>query len=145
MPRMLKEIMTRNPEVIAPEAPLQEAARRMMDLDVGSLPVCDGERLVGMLTDRDITVRGVAEGCDPRTTPVRAVMTPEVEYCFDDQDVDAAARLMKERQIRRLPIVNRERRLVGIVALGDLAVDTDDSRRSGDVLERVSEPAEPRR
>ena len=107
MAQTLKDIMTRNPEVIAPEAPLQEAARRMKNLDVGPLPVCDGERLVGMLTDRDITIRGVAKGCDPCTTPVREVMTPEVEYCYEDQEVDAAARLMQERQIRRLPIVNR--------------------------------------
>ena len=145
MPRTLKDIMTRNPEVVAPDTSLQEAARAMKDLDVGPLPVCDGEGLVGLLTDRDITVRGVAEGCDPRTTPVRAAMTQDVIYCYEDQEVDAAARLMAERQIRRLPILDRDRRLVGIVSLGDLAVDTDDTERSGAVLERVSEPAEPHR
>ena len=88
----LKEIMTPGAEIISPEATIREAAEMMRHLDIGPLPVCDGDRLVGMLTDRDITVRAVAEGCDPTTTRVREVMTPDVVYGFDDQDVQDAAR-----------------------------------------------------
>jgi CBS domain-containing protein len=83
----LKDIMTSGVEVIAPEATLQAAARKMQRMDVGPLPVCDGDRLVGMLTDRDITIRAVAEGCDPTTTTVREAMTPDMVYCFEDQEV----------------------------------------------------------
>jgi len=140
----LKEIMTHGAEVIAPEATLQEAAKKMQRLDVGPLPVCDGERLIGMLTDRDITVRAVAEGCDPTTTTVREAMTPDVAYCFEDQEVHEAAQIMEQYQIRRLPILNRNKRLVGLVSLGDLAVSPDNRRLASKVLEQVSEPAEPR-
>lgn len=141
----LKDIMTREVEVVHPEAPLQEAARKMKDLDVGSIPVCDGDRLVGMVTDRDIAIRAVSEGRDPRSTPVQAVMTPKVMYCFDDQDVEEAARVMADKQIRRLPVLNREKRLVGIVSLGDVSVDTGDKRLSGKTLEEISNPSRPDR
>src|SRR5215468_7766395 len=105
----LKEIMTPGVEVISPEATIQEAAEKMRHLDIGPLPVCDGERLVGMLTDRDITVRAVAAGRDPLTTQVHEVMTPDVVYGFDDQDVQDAARLMEQYQIRRLPVLNHSK------------------------------------
>jgi CBS domain-containing protein len=141
----LKELMTHGVEVIHPDATLQEAARQMRGLDIGPLPVCDGERLVGMLTDRDITVRATAEGRDPKTTKVRDVMTCEVIYAFEDQGVTEAARLMEEHQIRRLVVLNRDNRLAGIVALGDLAVHTGNERLAGEVVERVSEPSEPKR
>jgi CBS domain-containing protein len=141
----LKDIMTANVEVIHPDAPLQEAAQKMAGLDVGPLPVCDSERLVGMLTDRDITVRATAEGRDPKTTKVREVMTRQVIYAFEDQGVTEAARLMEEHQIRRLVVLNRDQRLAGIVSLGDLAVHTDNERLPGEVVERVSQPAEPQR
>src|SRR5512132_4115116 len=117
----LKDIMTPGVEVIAPEASIYEAAEKMSHRDVGPLPVCEGDRLIGMLTDRDITVRAVAAGRDPLTTTVRDVMTPDVVYGFDDQEVDDAARLMEHYQIRRLPVLNRRQQLVGMVALGDLA------------------------
>ena len=136
----LKEIMTPNVEVIAPEATIREAAEKMSHLDIGPLPVCEGERLVGMLTDRDITVRAVAEGCDPVTTLVREVMTPDLVYGFDDQDVEDAARLMEQYQIRRLPVLNRSKQLVGMVALGDLAVHAGTRPVAAEVLEQVSEP-----
>jgi len=100
--------------------------------------------LVGMLTDRDITVRAVAKGCDPKTTTVREAMTPNIAYSFEDQDVQEAVRIMEECQIRRLPILNRHKRLVGIVSLGDLAVSTGEQARAGEVLKHVSEPTEPR-
>jgi CBS domain-containing protein len=141
----LKNIMTPEVEVISPEATIQEAAQKMSQLDVGPLPVCDGEQLVGMLTDRDIAVRAVAEGCDPTTTTVREAMTPDLVYCFEDQAIQEAARLMEQYQIRRLPILNRSKRLVGIVSLGDLAVSTSDQPLAGEVLEQVSEPSKPRR
>jgi CBS domain-containing protein len=113
----------------------------MRSLDVGVLPVCDGDRLVGMLTDRDLTIRAVAEGRDPKITTVEEVMTPEVAYCFEDQDIEEAERVMEKHQIRRLPVLNREKRLVGIVSLGDFATK-DDETRAGETLERVSEPSQ---
>jgi CBS domain-containing protein len=136
----LKDVMTPRVEVIAPEASVYEAAQKMCHLDIGPLPVCDGERLVGMLTDRDITVRAVAAARDPLMTPVREVMTPEVVYGFDDQEVHEAARLMEQYQIRRLPVVNRQQRLVGMVALGDLAVHAGNQLVAAAVLEQVSAP-----
>jgi CBS domain-containing protein len=141
----LREIMTQDVEVISPEATVKDAAKKMQQLDVGPLPVCDGERLLGMLTDRDITIRVVAEGANPATKKVRETMTPGMVYCFEDQDVKEAARLMEQHQIRRLPVVNRDKRLVGIVSLGDLAVGTRDEKLTGKVLEQVSEPAAPNR
>ena len=141
----LRDVMTRDVEVVRPDATLQEAAGRMKALDVGVIPVCDGEHLMGMLTDRDITVRATAAGRDPRTTHVRDVMTPDVVYCFEDQDVTEAQRLMQERQIRRLLILNRDKRLAGVVSLGDLAVKARADKVGGAVLERVSEPAQPKR
>jgi CBS domain-containing protein len=137
---LLKDVMTTRVEVIAPDATLQEAAQKMKDLDVGPVPVCDGERLVGMLTDRDITIRATAEGLDPKTTPVREAMTPEVAYCFEDQSVEEAARLMEEKQIRRIVVLNRDKKLVGIVSLGDVATSSGDDQLSGEILEQVSEP-----
>jgi CBS domain-containing protein len=137
----VSEIMTRDVEVIAPDTTLQQAAQRMADLDVGALPVCDGERLLGMVTDRDIVVRAVAAGRDPRQLRAREAMSEELRYAFEDQDVEEAARLMDEHQIRRLPILNRNKRLVGIVSLGDLAVRTGDDSLSGEALEGVSEPS----
>ena len=141
----IKDVMTRGVEVIRPEETLQAAARKMKSIDVGPLPVCDGERLVGMITDRDIIVRATAEGRDPKTTPVKEAMTPGIAYVFEDQDIDEAAQVMKERQIRRLVVLDRNKKLVGILSLGDLAADTQDERLSGDVLEKVSEPSEPNR
>ena len=138
---LVANVMTRGAECVRPTNSLQEAAQKMKSLDVGPLPVCgDNDRLVGMLTDRDITVRAVAEACDPRTTTVQDVMTPDVVYCFEDQDVQEAARLMKEHQVRRLVVLNRDRWLVGIISLGDLAVETGDEKMAGQTLEQVSLP-----
>jgi CBS domain-containing protein len=141
----LKDVMTRDVEVVHPNATLQDAAAKMDTLNVGPLPVCDGNRVVGMVTDRDITVRATAMGKDPRVTKVREVMTDNVVYCFDDNDTNEAARLMAEQQIRRLIVLDRDKQLVGMVSLGDLAVATRDDQRSGEVLARISEPAEPDR
>ena len=104
----IREIMTRAPEVIDFDAAAHEAAAKMRELDVGALPVCDGEKLQGVITDRDIAIRLVAEGRDVAQTKVGDIMTPGVSYCFDDQTVEEAAMLMEAEQIRRLPILNRE-------------------------------------
>jgi CBS domain-containing protein len=134
------EVMTRNAECVSPEATIQQAAERMKALDVGSLPVCEDDRLVGILTDRDITLRCVSAGHDPHSDRVRDVMTPGIHYCFEDQDVGEAAEQMKEKQIRRLPVLNRDKRLCGIVSLGDLAVETRDDELVGEALEGISGP-----
>jgi CBS domain-containing protein len=136
----LKEIMTKHVESVGPDTPIQEAATRMRSLDVGVLPVFAGDRLVGMLTDRDLTLRAIAEGKDPKTTTVQEAMTADVAYCFEDQDVEEGQRIMKENQIRRLPVLNRDKLLVGIVSLGDFATRTDE-KRAGETLEKVSEPS----
>lgn len=141
----LKDIMTPNVEVIAPDATVEEAASKMKQLNVGMLPVCDGNRLKGMLTDRDVTVRATAAGREPKTTKVGEVMTPDVVYCFEDQDVGEAAKLMADKQIRRLVILNRNKDLVGIVSLGDLAVDSGDETLIARTVEGISEPSEPMR
>jgi len=136
----VKDVMTKGAECVTPATSLREAAQKMKDLDVGPLPVCDNDRLVGMITDRDITVRATAEAIPPGLGQVHDVMTPDVVYCFEDQDIEEAANQMKENQIRRLVVLNRDKRLVGIVSLGDLAVETGDERLVGETLEKVSEP-----
>jgi CBS domain-containing protein len=136
----VSEIMSRDVKVLPPNATLQQAAQQMKVLDVGALPICDGERLLGMVTDRDIVVRAIATGKDRQVT-VTEVMSPDVFYLFEDQDVDEAARIMEKRQIRRLPVLDRNKHLVGIVSLGDIAVRTGDDSLSGDALEAVSEPS----
>ena len=141
----LNEIMTSKVEVLPPDASVQEAAQRMKELDVGFIPICDGQRLVGMLSDRDITIRATADGLDPSETAVSEVMSEEVLYCYEDQDVEEAARVMEERQIRRLPILDRQKKLCGIVSLGDIAVRVGSPELAGEALERVSEPANPSR
>ena len=140
----INEIITRDPEVIRPDAVLVDAAQKMKSFDIGTLPVCEGDRLVGMISDRDITVRCVAQNHDPKTARVHEVMTPEVVYCFDDEDVKSVAKKMEEKQVRRLPVLNRENHLVGIVSLGDLAVRTGKGKLAGEVLERVSEQSHSR-
>lgn len=141
----LREVMSRDVKVVRPEVSIEEAARTMRELDVGPVPVCDGERLIGLLTDRDITIRAVAEGRDPGSTSVRDVMTPDIACCFEDQDVEQAASMMEERQIRRLPVLSREKKLVGIVSLGDLATSSPDTGRVGETLSEVSAPSQPKR
>lgn len=131
--------MTPHAQCISPDACLADAAQRMRELDVGALPICDNDRLAGIVTDRDLAIRGVAEGRDPRSTPVRAVMSPHLAYIFDDQEIEEAARLMEVKQIRRLPVLNRAKRLVGIVSLGDIAVETGVTL-SGEALKEISQP-----
>jgi CBS domain-containing protein len=128
----VSDVMTRDVQVATPEQSIREAALLMARIDAGTVPVGKDNRLVGMLTDRDITVRAVAKGLGP-DTPVRDVMSADVKYCYDDQPVEEVARNMADIQVRRLPVVNRDKRLVGILSLGDLAVrsdcDTDEALR----------------
>ncbi len=138
----IRDVMTRNVEVVQPIATLRETAERMRLLNVGALPVCQGDRLLGILTDRDITVRASAEGRDPREVRAIDVMTPNVVCCYEDQDIKEAALLMQEQRIRRLPVLNDARKLVGMVSLADLATGAD-AKLAAKTLERVSQPLEP--
>jgi CBS domain-containing protein len=133
----IKDLMTRGVEVIRPDEPVAVAAQKMAERDIGFLPVHDGERLLGALTDRDITVRATARGLDPNKTQVMDIMTKEVTYCYEDEDIERTAQLMKEHQLRRVLVVDRTKKLVGVVALGDLA--QEQLGRSADVLESVSQ------
>jgi CBS domain-containing protein len=135
----LAEIMSPDPEWIRPETSVEDAACKMRELDTGFILIGDGDRLQGILTDRDIAIRAVAEGLDTATTPVEDVMTPTVIYCFDDQDVRKAADLMAEKQVRRLVVLNREKKLTGIVSLGDICVRCGDNEMAGDTLEDISQ------
>jgi len=130
--KTIAEVMTQDVEVLRPDETLRDAARAMADLDVGSLPVCDGRRLIGMITDRDITIRAVAEG-KGGDTPVTEVMTDDVVWCTDTDSIDEVLQQMSDAQIRRIPVVDEDRNLVGIVALGDIAleeeVDVDETLR----------------
>jgi CBS domain-containing protein len=139
MPMKVSEVMTRDVRVANPEQSIREAAKMMAELDAGVLPVGAGDRLVGMITDRDIAIRGVAKGKAP-DTPIRDVMTDDVKYCFDDEEVDDVARNMADIQVRRLPVVNREKRLVGIIAIADLAAN-EDPEVVGEAVSGISEPA----
>jgi CBS domain-containing protein len=134
----VSDVMTRDVRLIEPTQTIQEAARLMAEIDTGIMPVREGDRLVGMITDRDITVRAVAQGRGP-DTPIREVMTDDVKYCFEDDDTDAVARNMADIQVRRLPVLTRDKRLVGIVSLGDLAV-MQGSGQAGEAVAGISQP-----
>jgi len=136
----LSEIMTREVIVMQPDDSLQSAAKKMRDRNIGFIPVCDGEDLIGVISDRDITIRALADGMDVSIMLGRDLMTTPAIYCFDDQDVSEAAKIMEENQIRRLVVLSRDdKRLVGVVSLGDLARN-EPADRSGKVLQKVSEP-----
>jgi len=134
---LVRECMTKNVKIIDPDTTLKQAAQVMKEGDFGALPIRENNRLVGMITDRDIVVRGVAEGLDPNVTKVFEVASKGVLYCYDDQDAEEVAENMGDTQVRRLPVLNREKRLVGIIALGDLALS--DGANAGDALMGISE------
>ena len=119
-----QEVMTHDVAMVNPDQTLQKTARLMADLDLGALPVAEGDRLVGMITDRDIAIRGLAQGKGPKAK-VREVMTPEIKYCFVDQELDEISANMADIQLRRLPVLDRDKRLVGILSLCDLAASDD--------------------
>jgi CBS domain-containing protein len=134
----IRDAMTRGVRTIAPTATLREAAQIMCEIDAGSLPVAEDDRLVGMITDRDIAVRAVAQGKGPGAS-VREAMSHDIKYCFDDDDMDDVAENMGELQVRRLPVVTRDKRLVGIVSLGDIACASE-GPDAGEALELISRP-----
>ena len=134
----IADAMTRDVHVANPDQSIREAAQLMADLDAGALPVGEQDRLVGMITDRDIAIRAVAWGKAPNTR-IREIMTTEVKYCFEDQEVGAVARKMANIQVRRLPVVNRDKRLVGIIAIGDIAAAAD-SELVGEAVSGISDP-----
>jgi len=137
----VSEILTRHPSCIAAGATIEQAARQMKILDVGMLPVCDNKQLVvGSVTDRDIVIRGVAQLMNLASTPVGQIMTSEIVCCFEDQDTAEAARLMEHHQVRRLPVLDRQNRLVGILSISDLLLRDRHDNLAGEVLERVSTP-----
>ena len=134
----VSEVMTRDVQTVSPDQPVQQAASFMLSADAGSIPVTQGDRLIGMITDRDIAVRGVAKGYGP-DTPVRELMTDDIICARDSDDVDDIASKMSEAQVRRLPVIDGDQRLCGIVSLGDLSRDADEDIAS-EALEGVSEP-----
>lgn len=137
----IEQVMTPDAKSVQPRDTVAAAARKIRDHDVGSLPVCENQQLVGIITDRDITVRAAAEGRSIETTSVGDVMSPEIVYAFNDQEVEEVAALMEANQIRRVPVVDREKRLVGIVSLGDLALEPNSENLGGHALREISRPA----
>jgi CBS domain-containing protein len=137
----IQEIMTRKVEVIPPTLPIAKAAEHMRRLDVGFLPICDNDRLVGTITDRDITIRSVAQGRDPRLAPVSEIMSQSAFYAFEDDDVNTVARHMREMEVRRMLILNRQKRLVGVVSLGDIAKASGEKQLAGETLGDIAEAA----
>jgi CBS domain-containing protein len=133
----IRDVMTTDPKLANATDTLRQAAQRMRDHDCGVLPVAEGDRLVGMITDRDIAIRCVAEGKGP-DCQVREAMTPEVSYCFDDEDIEHVCKNMSQIQVRRLPVMNRDKRLVGIVSLSDLARKEPDTAKA---LHDIAQPS----
>jgi len=140
----IQDVMTQNVQQISPEDSVRRAAQMMEEFNIGSIPVCDGKKLVGMITDRDITVRSTAAGKSPESTRVGDVMSTDVRTCFSSQSVDEVLGQMGNVQIRRVPVVDQQSHsLVGIVSLGDMA--TKQSKGIEQALEEISAPSEPDR
>jgi CBS domain-containing protein len=138
----VSEAMTRDVRVATPGQTIRDAAKTMAEIDAGVLPVGENDRLIGMITDRDIAIRGVGAGKGP-DTPVRDVMSSEVMYCFEDENIEHVAENMAQIQVRRLPVVSRDKRLVGIVSLGDVAKSDGSGRNAADAVRGVSKPGGP--
>lgn len=134
----VREVMSRKVEIASPDDSIQRAAQMMGRIDAGILPVAEGDQLVGMITDRDIAIRGVGEGRSPSDTPVNEVMTREVKYCFEEDNVASVAENMAQLQVRRLPVLNRDKRLTGIISLGDIARDHEPGQ-AGSALHHISQ------
>lgn len=138
----IREIMSKDVQTVRPEATLVEAAQKMRQIDSGAIPVCDGDKLKGILTDRDIVVRAIAEGKNPEISTVEEVLTAGPLWVYDDEDVKEANRLMEENQVRRLMVVDRSKKLVGIISLGDISQHQDEEL-AGNTLQEISEPTPP--
>ncbi len=141
----VRDIMTRSIESIDSEANLVEAAEKMRALEVGALPVWESDELTGMITDRDIAIRAVAEEKDPSITSVKEIMTCDIYCCLEDDDIQEAARMMEEKSVHRLLVVDSDNQPTGFVSLSDFAVKSHDEHLTCEVLERISEPASPHR
>ena len=137
--QQLKDLMSRDVKVINPNMSIVEAARQMRDGDFGMLPVGENDRMIGTITDRDIAIRAIAEGKDI-ATKVRDVMSEGITWAFEDDSVEKAAKIMSQQQVRRLPVVDHDKRLVGIVALGDFAVESSELRPAAQALSEISKP-----
>jgi CBS domain-containing protein len=138
MAQTIRDLMTSNPSTIEPDKTVADAAKLMRDEDVGLIPIVEGEKLAGTITDRDIAIRVVAEGKDPQSSTVRDVMTSRLVTVDPDQDLDEALRLMAEHQVRRLPVVEEDGKLVGIVSQADIAKHTSDEQ-TGEVVQQISQ------
>jgi CBS domain-containing protein len=138
--QQLKDLMSRDVKVISPDMTIRHAAKEMREGDFGMLPVGENDRMIGTISDRDIAIRAVAEGKDP-DTKVRDVMSEGVAWAYEDDSVEQAAKIMSERQVRRLPVVDRNKRLVGIVALGDFAVESSEIKPAAQALSEISKPS----
>lgn len=134
----VKEVMHRGVEWVAPETPVPEVAKKMRDLDVGAIPVCDKNRLIGMVTDRDITCRAVANGRDVSSLTAREVMTEGIVYCRDTEDLEDAIHVMENKQIRRMPAIDENHKMVGMLSLGDVS-HAASQQLSGEILRAVSD------
>ncbi len=138
--QQLKELMSRDVKVVGPDMTIGEAAQKMRDGDFGMMPVGENDRMIGTISDRDIAIRAVAEGKDAGTK-VRDVMSPGIAWAYEDDSVEQAVTVMSKHQVRRLPVVNRDKRLVGIVALGDFAVEKSEIRPAAEALAEISKPS----
>ena len=138
--QQLKDLMSRDVKVVGPDVTIADAARMMRDGDFGMLPVSDNDRMIGTISDRDIAIRAVAEG-KGADTKVRDVMSEGIAWAYEDDSVEKAAQLMSERQVRRLPVVDRDKRLIGIVALGDFAVERSQIQPAAQALSEISKPS----
>ena len=134
----IREVMTSDVRLVDLGTTLKDAAQMMREGDFGLLPIGENDRLVGTITDRDIAIRAVASGKDPNSTTVRDAMSQGIFYCFEDQSVDEVAAMMGDKQVRRMPVLNRDKRLVGIVALGDLATERGADDDAGEALSEIS-------
>ncbi|MEZ5898068.1 MAG: CBS domain-containing protein [Hyphomicrobiaceae bacterium] len=134
----VKDAMHRGVEWVTPETPLADLAKRMRDHDIGALPVGDDDKLVGMVTDRDIVCRGLTNGKDPAKLTARDIMTPAIVWCRSEEDLDDATRIMESKRIRRLPVIDENKRMVGILSLGDISHARKSGELSGEVLHAVS-------
>lgn len=137
----VSQVMSRDVRTLAPNETVMKAAQAMQELDVGVIPVCNGRKLVGMVTDRDIVLRGVAKGCVVDQAQLEDVMSKDPEWCFEDQTIEEVSAKMRDSQIRRVPVVDHDKQLVGMLSLGDIATRTHTEAETGETLEEISKPA----
>jgi CBS domain-containing protein len=138
---LIKEIMSEKPICLSPDTSLKDAAKEMEKIDAGFIPVEENGQIIGIVTDRDIAIRAVSDGQDPNSTTVKEIMSTEVISCLEDDDIKKAADMMRQKQIRRLIVLNKNKELVGILSLGDIVTNSEDIQLSGKLIKDISEPA----